>query len=193
MTERRHPIAAALFVLPLGLSAAAAPPAAAAGIVETARNTGQSGQFQIDDFAEALDRSGLADRLQGGGPYTVLAPTNEALEELDLGGETAAGPQATAKAPGAELEAADKEHLANVLSGYIVEGELPFVELIKQEAVTTIDGTELEVDSAKGGILVNGVEVLHSDVQADNGVIHVIGGLLEPGPEEEETGPERQE
>ena len=192
MTERRHSVAAALIALPLCLAAAPLP-ATAAGIVETARNTGQSDQFQIDDFAGALEVSGLADQLQGGGPYTVFAPTNEALAELDLGGATPAGPQAPAATPGSELESADKEQLANVLGGYLVEGELPFEELIKQEKVTTIDGTELEVDSAKGGILVNGVEVLHSDIRADNGVIHVIGGLLEPGPEEGETGPERQE
>jgi uncharacterized surface protein with fasciclin (FAS1) repeats len=192
MTERRHPIAAALFALPLGLAAAPAP-ATAAGIVETARTTSQSGQFQIDHFARALEVSGLADRLQGGGPYTVLAPTNEALAELDLGGDTAAGPQATARTPGPQFESADKEQLATILRGYIVEGELPFVELIKRETVTTIDGTELEIDSAKGGILVNGVEVLHSDIRADNGVLHVIGGLLEPGPEQEDTGPERQQ
>jgi uncharacterized surface protein with fasciclin (FAS1) repeats len=192
MTERRHSVAAALIALPLCLAAAPLP-ATAAGIVETARNTGQSDQFQIDHFAGALEVSGLADQLQGGGPYTVFAPTNEALADLNPGGETAAGPQATARTPGPQFESADKEQLANILRGYIVEGELPFEELIKQETVTTIDGTELEVDSAKGGILVNGIEVLHSDIQADNGVIHVIGGLLEPGPEQEETGPERQE
>jgi uncharacterized surface protein with fasciclin (FAS1) repeats len=190
MTGGRYSIAAALFALPLYLATAL--PAAAADIVGTARDTSRSDQFQIDAFGEALEASGLADELRAGGPYTVFAPTNAAFETLDLGGGPA-GPQATATAPGAQLEAADKERLAEVLSGYIVEGELPFEELIKREKVETIGGTELEVTSAKGGILVNEIEVVDSDIAADNGVIHVIGGLLEAGPGEEGTGPERQQ
>ncbi len=189
MTERRHSVAAALIALPLCLAAAPLP-ATAAGIVETARNTGQSDQFEIEDFGTALEASGLADQLKGGGPYTVFAPTDQALAELEPAG---AGPQATAKTPEQQFESADKERLAEVLKAHIVEGELPFEELIKQETVTTIDGTELEVDSAKGGILVNEIEIVESDIAADNGVIHVLGGLLEAGPGEGGTGPERQQ
>ncbi len=190
MPKRRRSTAAVLFALPLGLAAVAVPlPAAAADILETLRNTGQSDQFEIEDFGTALEASGLADQLKGGGPYTVFAPTDQALTELEPAGT---GPQATAKTPEQQFESADKERLADVLKAHIVEGELPFEELIKQEKLETLGGTELQVTSAKGGVLVNDIEVLHSDITADNGVIHVIGGLL-TSEGEDETGPDRQE
>ena len=55
-----------------------------------------------------------------------------------------------------------------------------------------MQGATLEVSTAKGGVLVNDIEVLKPDIAADNGVIHVIGGLLTPGTADQ-TGSERQQ
>jgi uncharacterized surface protein with fasciclin (FAS1) repeats len=185
MTERRHPIAAALIALPFGLTAAL--PAAAGDIVESARQTAEE-QFQIDGFAAALEASGVAEELREGGPYTVFAPTNPALAQLEP-----VGAMPPASDQGEEpLADADKEHLAEILRAHIVEGELTFEELMGQDTLETLGGTELQVSSAKGGILVNEIEIVHSDIAADNGVIHIIGGILTaPGPEG--TGQERQQ
>jgi uncharacterized surface protein with fasciclin (FAS1) repeats len=63
---------------------------------------------------------------------------------------------------------------------------------MEQEQLETLQGAKLDVSPAKGGILVNKVEVLKPDIMADNGVIHVIGGLLTPETADQ-TGTEQQQ
>jgi uncharacterized surface protein with fasciclin (FAS1) repeats len=164
-------------------------PAAAADLVATAEEVSQSGQFEIDSFATALEASGLAETLKSEGPYTVFAPTDAAFEKLDLGDPQ---PQGTAKTPKEQLESADKDRLAAILKQHVVEGKVSLEQLVDREELETLEGAKLEVVSAKDGALVNGIEILESDVAADNGVIHIVGGLLiaKPGGE---TGSEEQQ
>jgi uncharacterized surface protein with fasciclin (FAS1) repeats len=164
-------------------------PGAAADLVATAEEVSQSGQFEIDSFATALEVSGLAETLKSKGPYTVFAPTDAAFEQLDLGDPR---PQGTAKTPEEQLQSADKDRLAAILKQHIVEGKVPLEQLVDREKLETLEGVKLEVVSAKDGALVNGIEILESDVAADNGVIHIVGGLLiaKPGGE---TGSEEQQ
>jgi uncharacterized surface protein with fasciclin (FAS1) repeats len=63
---------------------------------------------------------------------------------------------------------------------------------MKQEKLETRQGAKLDVSTAKGGVLVNDIEVLKPDIMADNGVIHVIGGLLTPETADQ-TGTEQQQ
>jgi hypothetical protein len=65
-------------------------------------------------------------------------------------------------------------------------------QLVEQEKLETLEGAKLDVVSAKDGALVNGIEILESDVTADNGVIHIVGGLLTAKPAGE-TGTEEQQ
>jgi uncharacterized surface protein with fasciclin (FAS1) repeats len=154
-------------------------PAAAADLIETARNTKQSGgQYRIDHFAIALDAAGLAATLNDG-TYTIFAPTNQALRRLDLGVQQPGGP---AMSPEAELRAADKSRLAAVLKAHIVKGTIPYAELLGKRTLETLGGTTLEVKSTEGGVLINNVKVAKADLMADNGVIHILEGLLAGGP-----------
>jgi uncharacterized surface protein with fasciclin (FAS1) repeats len=164
-------------------------PAASADLVATAEEVSQSGQFEIDSFATALEVSGLSETLKGKGPYTVFAPTDAAFETLDLG---APKPQGTAETPREQLESADKNRLVSVLKQHIVQGKVPLEQLVEEEELETLDGAKLDVVSAKDGALVNGIEILESDVAADNGVIHIVGGLLTATPAGE-TGTEEQQ
>jgi uncharacterized surface protein with fasciclin (FAS1) repeats len=186
MTKHRR-IAMAAFVA--GSFCLISSPGTAADLVATAEEVSQSGQFEIDSFATALEVSGLAETLKGKGPYTVFAPTDAAFEKLDLGDPE---PQETAKTPKEQLQSADKDRLAAILKQHIVEGRVPLEQLVDQEKLETLEGAKLDVVSAKDGALVNGIEILESDVAADNGVIHIVGGLLTAEPAGK-TGSEEQQ
>jgi uncharacterized surface protein with fasciclin (FAS1) repeats len=164
-------------------------PAGAGNVIETMQEVSSSGQFEIDAFATAVEAAGLAEVLEGAGPHTIFAPTNEAFQMLEVGGLE---PQGSAKTPEEQLQSADKDRLSELLKHYIVEGRMPFDQLIEQEKLETLQGAKLDVSAAKGGVLVNKIEVLKPDIMADNGVIHVIGGLLTPATAGQ-TGTEQQQ
>jgi uncharacterized surface protein with fasciclin (FAS1) repeats len=174
-------IAVALWVL--------ASPAYAGNVIETMHEISSSGQFEIEAFAKAVEAAGLTSLLEGRGPYTVFAPTDEAFQTLKVGG---LAPQEPAKTPEEQLQAADKDQLSEILKQYVVEGSMPLDQLMEQEKLETLQGAELDVTPAKGGVLVNDIEVLKPDIVADNGVIHVIGGLLTPEAVDQ-TGTEQQQ
>ncbi len=164
-------------------------PAQAGNVIETMQEVSNSGQFEIDQFATAFEAAGLAKELEGAGPYTIFAPTNEAFRRLKVGGLEPGGP---AKTPEEQLQSADKDQLAEILEHYIVKGKVPSAQLMEQEKLETLQGAQLDISTAEGGVLVNDIEVLKPDIMADNGVIHVIGGLLEPEATDQ-TGTEQQQ
>jgi uncharacterized surface protein with fasciclin (FAS1) repeats len=186
MIKVQQVVTAGSIAVPLWMIAA---PAAAGDVLETMREVGSSGQFEIDAFVTAIEAAGLSDVLEGGSAHTIFAPTNEAFQRLDLGGPEAQGP---AKTPEEQLRSVDRDRLSDLLKQYIVEGKMPFNQLADQEQLETLQGAKLEVSTAKGGVLVNDVEVLKPDIAADNGVIHVIGGLLTPQ-SSEQTGTEQEQ
>jgi uncharacterized surface protein with fasciclin (FAS1) repeats len=164
-------------------------PADAGDVIETMQGVSSSGQFEIGAFAKAVEAAGLADVLEGAGPYTIFAPTDEAFQTLKVGGLEPGG---SAKTPEEQLQSADQDRLSEILKQYIVAGSMPLDQLVEQEKLKTLQGTTLDVNAAKGGVLVNDIEVLKPDIVADNGVIHVIGGLLTPEPAAQ-TGTEQQQ
>ena len=163
-------------------------PAGAGDMIETMQKASTSGQFEIDSFATAIEAAGLAEVLESA-PHTIFAPTNEAFQKLNIG---RLEPQGPAKTLEEQLQSADKDRLSELLKHYIVQGRLPFDQLMKQEQLETLEGAKLEVSAAKGGVLVNDIEVLQPDIMADDGVIHVIGGLLTPSTADQ-TGTEQQQ
>jgi uncharacterized surface protein with fasciclin (FAS1) repeats len=164
-------------------------PVEAGNVIETMREVSSCGQFEIDAFATAVEAAGLADVLEGTGPHTIFAPTNEAFQTLKIRGLE---PQDSPKTVEEQLQSADKYRPSEILKHYMVEGRLPFDQLIEQEQLETLEGTKLEVSAAKGGVLVNDIEMLKPDIMADNGVIHVIGGLFTPETADQ-TGTEQQQ
>lgn len=177
---------AASVALPLWMISA---PAGAGTLVETMQDVSRSGQFEIDAFATALEAAGLAEELRGSGQHTIFAPTNDAFQTLAIEGLE---PQGEAKTPEEQLQSADKDRLSATLKQYIVEGRMSFDQLLQQEELESLQGTKLDVTGAKGGVLVNSIEVLKPDITADDGVIHVIGGLLTPEGGDQ-TGSETQQ
>ena len=143
----------------------AAVAAAAAGpkdIVETAVAAGT-----FNTLAKALTEAGLVETLKGAGPYTVLAPTDEAF----------------AKIPAKDLEAllADKAALTKVLTYHVIAGNVPSSQVTTLTEATTVEGSKIQIKVVDGKVMINGTStVTGADVAASNGVIHVIDTVLMP-------------
>jgi uncharacterized surface protein with fasciclin (FAS1) repeats len=129
----------------------------------------------------AVKAAGLVSTLEGAGPFTVLAPTNEAFAKLPAG---------TVKTL---LEPANKEKLASILTYHVIPGKLTAADLSKQiddmgghYTVNTVQGAPLTFSKMNGGIAVTDGKgdtamVTIPDVLQSNGVIHVINTVLLPG------------
>jgi uncharacterized surface protein with fasciclin (FAS1) repeats len=144
--------------------AGAALPASAADIVETAVSAGQ-----FETLVAAVQAADLVEVLQGEGPFTVFAPTDEAFAAL---------PEGTVEGL---LEPANKDQLVAGLTYHVVPG-LVMAEDAAGNVVEleTVQGGMLTVDGSGDGVTVNGANVVSADVMADNGVIHVIDAVILP-------------
>lgn len=118
-------------------------------------------------LADLVTQADLVDTLKGDGPFTVFAPLDAAFEDL---------PQATLDAV-----LADPELLATVLTYHVVAGKISLSDMQDGDTLETVAGIDLEVtkDDA-GNTLINGIPVAVGNVQATNGVIHVLGEVLVP-------------
>jgi len=153
------PILLALAALVLGLPLHAE---AAEGddIVEVAV---KAGSFKT--LAAALDKAGLIKALQGKGPFTVFAPTDDAF----------------AKLPKELIDKAmnDKALLTEILTYHVVPGRVLAADAAKLKSAETLQGEEIRI-RAKKGVRINKAKVVKADIIASNGVIHVIDAVLLP-------------
>lgn len=140
--------------------ALALPPVMAANIVDAADN---ARTFKV--FVAAMKKSGLAEQLQSGGPYTVFAPSDEAFNKLPTGA--------------LDQLMKDKEKLKEILAYHVIDGKVMVME-IKPGKTKTLQGKELQLTSDNGKVTVNGANVTQSDIAADNGVIHEIDTVVMP-------------
>lgn len=156
-------VAAAAAVL-----AACAPEARLASITEIVTT-----QESFSTLATAVGAAGLAETLDGGGPYTVFAPDNSAFAALPPGAlDDLLLPQ-------------NRDALVGVLQAHVVAGNVLAADLVgKVTEVTALDGTTFTIDGTDGVKISGGsggvVTVTQPDVIAENGVIHVIDGVLLP-------------
>lgn len=125
-------------------------------------------------LATALEAADLVETLKGPGPFTVFAPTDEAFDAL---------PEGTLD----ELLADPTGDLAEILKYHVIEGEVMAADVLEMdgESVQTVQGAELTVEvEGEQVVLVdnsgNRVNVTATDVDASNGVIHVLDGVLLP-------------
>lgn len=155
-------ILAAAFALMLVGSAASSSENTAKDIVQTAVDAGS-----FKTLALALTEAGLIETLQGKGPFTVFAPTDEAF----------------AKIPPADLKKllSNKEQLTKVLLYHVVPGEVTSSEVVKLDKAETVEGSDVRIKTTDGSVYVNGAKVVKADVKASNGVIHVIDSVIMPG------------
>lgn len=155
-TDSATPAADSMAVAP----AAEAP--APKDIVETAIAAGT-----FNTLAKALTAAGLVETLKGAGPFTVLAPTDEAF----------------AKIPAKDLEAllADKAALTKVLTYHVIAGNVPAATVSTLTEATSLEGSKIMIKVVDGKVMLNDAsEVTSTDIAASNGVIHVINTVLMP-------------
>lgn len=129
-------------------------------IVETARGAGS-----FTTLVTAVEAAGLEETLSDGGPFTVFAPTDEAFAEL---------PEGTI-----DSLLAEPGRLAEVLTYHVVPGRVSAAEAVELSSAPTVNGSDLSI-AVNGGLRVAGARVLDADIQASNGVIHVIDRVLLP-------------
>ncbi len=154
---------ALLLVASLGFAGSTTSPSNTSDIVDTAVAAGS-----FDTLAAALQAADLVDALKGDGPFTVFAPTDEAFRKLPAGTvESLLLPE-------------NKDQLTAILTYHVVPGNLPSGSVVSTSGAATLQGGNLTFESVDSGVKINDAKVLQADVQASNGVIHVIDSVLLP-------------
>jgi len=132
-------------------------------IVETA---GSAGTFNT--LLAAATAAGLADALQGEGPFTVFAPTDDAFAKLPAGTVESL------------LEPANLHQLADILKYHVVPGRVYAVDAVTAGRGESLLGQELQFDIRGGALYVDNARIVATDIDASNGVIHVIDRVMLP-------------
>ena len=125
-----------------------------------------AGSFKT--LAKALDAAGLVKTLEGPGPFTVFAPTDEAFAKLPAGTvENLLKPE-------------NKEKLRRILTYHVVSGKVMAADVVKLQTAKAVSGDTLTVQAQGGTVRVDAARVTKTDIAASNGVIHVIDAVMLP-------------
>lgn len=141
-------------------SKSAATAASSKDIVDTAVSAGD-----FNTLVTAVQEAGLVETLKGEGPFTVFAPTDEAFAAI----------------PPEKLQAllADKEALTAVLTYHVVPGSYAAADVVARSSLRSVQGSEISV-STDSGAKVDDANIIMTDIQCSNGVIHVIDAVIVP-------------
>ena len=145
------------------MTASASVHAAEKDIVETAV---AAGQFKT--LASALGAAGLVETLKGPGPFTVFAPTDAAFAKL---------PPETIENL---LKPENKAQLVAILTYHVVPGTVMSADVAGLDEAKTVNGKMIDVSAGSSGVMVNDATVTATDIEASNGVIHVIDTVILP-------------
>lgn len=126
----------------------------------------ENGSFTT--LVTAIKAAGLVDTLKGEGPFTVFAPTDEAFAKL---------PQGTLEML---LLPENKEKLVSVLTYHVVAGKVMAADVMKIDNAATLQGQKVTVNTMDAKVMIDDAQVVIADVEASNGVIHVIDNVLLP-------------
>ncbi len=150
--------------LAVGACSSEAPTPIAAGDPNIVDVAVASGDFST--LVSALQAAGLVSTLQGDGPFTVFAPSDDAFASL----------------PDGALDAllADPELLTRVLLYHVVPGRVLASEVVGLSSATTVNGADVTITSGGGTVMIDDATVIATDIEGTNGVIHVIDDVLFP-------------
>jgi len=124
-----------------------------------------AGNFKT--LVAAVEAAGLVEKLQGKGPFTVFAPTDEAFAKLPAGTLEDL------------LKPANKAKLAGILACHVVPGKIMAAD-VKTMKATNVSGQDLNIRVHDGSVMVDDAKVVKADVVASNGVIHAIDTVIIP-------------
>lgn len=132
-------------------------------IVDTAVGAGS-----FTTLVAAVQAAGLVETLKGAGPFTVFAPTDEAFKKLPAGTVESL------------LKPENKDQLVKILTYHVIPGKVMSKDIAgKTMMVKTVQGSEASID-ATNGVKIDAATVVTADVEASNGVIHVIDTVIMP-------------
>ena len=155
---------AGIAALAAGIALVPADRAAAQGtIVDVAVGAGS-----FNTLVAALQAGGLVETLQGDGPFTVFAPTDEAFAAL---------PEGTVESL---LLPENKDLLVSILTYHVVAGNVMAADVVNLTSAVTVNGQSVSISVSDGGVMVDNANVTTTDIEASNGVIHVIDAVIIP-------------
>ena len=128
-----------------------------------------AGSFKT--LAKALQAAGLIETLKGAGPFTVFAPSDDAFAKLPEGTlETLLKPE-------------NKQKLQRILTYHVVPGKVKASDVVKLQSAKAVSGDTIAIAARNGGVTVDNARVVQTDIEASNGVIHVIDAVILPNDE----------
>ena len=140
-------------------------------IVELASETDE-----LSTLFAAIEAAGLVETLKGDGPFTVFAPTNEAFDAL---------PEGTLESL---LEEGNREMLVDILTYHVVPGKVMSDDLSDGMYPETVQGSSVSIGVSSYNVSVDDASVSTADIEASNGVVHIIDAVILPGQEEQSSG-----
>jgi uncharacterized surface protein with fasciclin (FAS1) repeats len=132
-------------------------------IVDTAVAAGS-----FETLAAALGAADLVSALKGEGPFTVFAPTDEAFAKLPAGTVESL------------LKPENKDQLVDILTYHVVAGKVPAEVAVTLTEAEALNGKEIKLMVKDGALFLNDSQVITTDIETSNGVIHVIDAVLIP-------------
>ncbi len=134
-----------------------------ATIVEVAQKAGT-----FNTLIAAAKAAGLVETLGGKGPFTILAPTDAAFAKLPIGTVESL------------LKPENRDQLAAVLKYHVISGRISARDAVTANMAETLQGQQVIFDLRDGQLFVDGVRIIATDIDASNGVVHVVDSVLLP-------------
>lgn len=156
-------VAALALAVAMPFNAAAEPAHHEKDIVDTAVAAGS-----FNTLVAAVKAADLVDALKGDGPLTVFAPTDEAFAALPAGTVEDL------------LKPENKAKLQAILKYHVVAGQVLAADVVKVKSAETLQGESVTVKASKKGVMIDGANVVKTDIMTSNGVIHVIDAVILP-------------
>ncbi|MFT6828409.1 MAG: putative surface protein with fasciclin (FAS1) repeats [Roseivirga sp.] len=126
------------------------------------------GQDNLKTLVAAVKAAGLVDVLKGNGPFTVFAPTDAAFAALPAGTLEML------------LKPENKDKLVAILTYHVVAGKVMSTDLSNGQEAATVQGEKVKVSIYDGKVKISGANVIAADVNASNGVVHLIDAVILP-------------
>ena len=132
-------------------------------IVDTAVGAGS-----FKTLVAAVKAADLVETLKGKGPFTVFAPTDEAFAKLPAGTVEML------------LKPENKSKLVAILTYHVVAGKVMAKDVVKLTEAKTVQGSSAKVTVKEGKVMLDAANVVTTDIETSNGVIHVIDSVIMP-------------
>lgn len=127
-----------------------------------------AGNDNLKTLVAAVKAGGLVDVLKSDGPFTVFAPTDQAFAAL---------PEGTLESL---LKPENKDQLASILKYHVVAGKVKSSDLSNGQKAATVQGEKVGVSIKNGKVKIDDAQVVMADVEAKNGIVHVIDKVILP-------------